>query len=122
MIINNKIIFNNSLGDITALDLNTGNLSWHTPTQKKAIYEDALFLKNADLVVGKNSIFLSNNTNDFFSIAADTGIINWRQKINSELTPTFISNLLFWWRNFKRIFTCNDTWCSFWNLFFNLYC
>ena len=84
VIINNKIIFNNSLGDVTALDLNTGDLSWQTPTQKKAIYEDALFLKNADLVVGKNSIFLSNNTNEFFSIDADTGIINWRQKINSE--------------------------------------
>ena len=95
VIINNKIIFNNSLGDVTALDLNTGDLSWQTPTQKKAIYEDALFLKNADLVVGKNSIFLSNNTNEFFSIDADTGIINWRQKINSELTPTFINNLVF---------------------------
>ncbi len=92
---NNKVIFNNSLGDITALDLYTGDLIWQTPTQKKAIYEDALFLKNADLVVGKNSIFLSNNTNNFFSINADTGIINWKQKINSELTPTFINNLVF---------------------------
>ena len=92
---NNKVIFNNSLGDITALDLYTGDLIWQTPTQKKAIYEDALFLKNADLVVGKNSIFLSNNTNDFFSINADTGIINWKQKINSELTPTFINDLVF---------------------------
>ena len=54
---NNKVIFNNSLGDVTALDLNTGDLSWQTPTQKKAIYEDALFLKNADLVVGKTLFF-----------------------------------------------------------------
>ena len=92
---NNKVIFNNSLGDITALDLYTGDLVWQTPTQKKAIYEDALFLKNADLVIGKNSIFLSNNTNNFFSIDVDTGIINWKQKINSELTPTFVNNLIF---------------------------
>jgi len=92
---NNKVIFNNSLGDITALDLYTGDLVWQTPTQKKAIYEDALFLKNADLVIGKNSIFLSNNTNNFFSIDVDTGIINWKQRINSELTPTFINNLVF---------------------------
>ena len=92
---NNKVIFNNSLGDITALDLYTGDLVWQTPTQKKAIYEDALFLKNADLVIGKNSIFLSNNTNNFFSIDVDTGIINWKQKINSELTPTFINDLVF---------------------------
>ena len=92
---NDKVIFNNSLGDITALDLYTGDLIWQTPTQKKAIYDEALFLKNAHLVIGNNSIFLSNNTNDFFSIDVDTGIINWKQKINSELTPTFVNNLIF---------------------------
>ena len=92
---NDKVIFNNSLGDITALNLHTGELLWQTPTQKKAIYEEALFLKNAELVVGKNSVFLSNNTNDFFSIDVDTGITNWKQKINSELTPTFTNNLIF---------------------------
>ena len=92
---NDKIIFNNSLGDITALDLYTGELIWQTPTQKKSIIDEALFLKTADLVVGKNSIFLSNNTNNFFSIDVDTGIINWKQKINSELTPTFVNNLIF---------------------------
>jgi outer membrane protein assembly factor BamB len=92
---NNKVIFNNSLGDITALDLYTGDLRWQTPTQKNTIYEDALFLKNADLVIGGNSIFLSNNMNDFFSIDVDTGIINWKQKINSELTSSFINNLIF---------------------------
>jgi len=92
---NDKIIFNNSLGDITALNLYTGELRWQTPTQKKSIIDEALFLKTADLVVGKNSIFLSNNTNNFFSIDVDTGIINWKQKINSELTPTFVNNLIF---------------------------
>ena len=92
---NDKVIFNNYLGDITALDLYTGDLIWQTPTQKKAIYDEALFLKNAHLVIGNNSIFLSNNTNDFFSIDVDTGIINWKQKINSELTPTFDNNLIF---------------------------
>ncbi len=40
---NDKIIFNNSLGDITALDLYTGELIWQTPTQKKSIIDEALF-------------------------------------------------------------------------------
>jgi len=92
---NNKVIFNNSLGDITALDLYSGELMWQTPTQTKAIYEDALFLKSADLVIGKNSIFASNNMNEFFSLDADSGIVNWKQKINSELRPTFANNLIF---------------------------
>ena len=34
---------------------------------------------------------------------------------------SFISNLFFWWRNFKRIFISNDFRCCFWNLLFNLY-
>ena len=92
---NDMIIFNNSLGDITALDLYSGELKWQTPTQTKAIYENALFLKNSDLIVGKNSIFSSNNMNEFFSIDSNTGTINWKQKINSELRPTFINNLIF---------------------------
>ena len=68
---------------------------WQTPTQTKAIYENALFLKSADLIIGKNSIFASNNMNEFFSLDADTGIVNWKQKINSELRPTFVNNLIF---------------------------
>ena len=92
---NNKVIFNNSLGNITALDLYTGDLLWQTPTQKKAVYEEALFLKNADIIIGNNSIFVSNNKNNFFSINTDSGIVNWKQKINSELRPTFINNLVF---------------------------
>ena len=49
-----------------------------------------------DMIICNGLIrILSNNTNDFFSIDVDTGIINWRQKINSELTPTFVNNLIF---------------------------
>ena len=92
---NNKVIFNNSLGDITALDLYSGELMWQTPTQTKAIYKDALFLKSADLIIGKNSIFASNNMNEFFSLDVNSGIVNWKQKINSELRPTFANNLIF---------------------------
>ena len=33
--------------------------------------------------------------NEFFSIDSNTGTINWKQKINSELRPTFINNLIF---------------------------
>ena len=33
-----------------------------------------------------------------------------------------IINILFWWRDIKRIFFSNDFWCCFWNLFFNIHC
>ena len=91
----NKIIFNNNLGDVSAVDLESGELIWQTPTHAKSIYQDAMFLKISDLIVAKNSILFSNNNNEFFSIDSGSGIMNWKQKINSSLRPTFIENLIF---------------------------
>ena len=62
----NKVIFINTLGDVTALDTLTGRLLWQLPTQSKSIYEEAMFLKISDMVLEDNSVFFSNNMNEFF--------------------------------------------------------
>jgi len=95
VIIENKIFFNNSIGDISAVDTNTGNLLWQTPTQSSSIYESSFLLKTSDLVFANNSILLSNNKNQFFSIDIDNGSLNWQQKINSILRPTVVDKLIF---------------------------
>ncbi len=95
VILGDKVYFNNSIGDISAVDINTGNLIWQTPTQSSAIYEDAFFLKTSDIVIYENSLLFSNNRNEFFSLNANTGTLNWSQKINSNLRPTIIDNLIF---------------------------
>ena len=95
VILSGKVYFNNSLGDISAVDVNSGNLIWQTPTQSSSIYESAFLLKTSDLVANDESILLSNNKNEFFSINANTGILNWKQKINSNLRPTIVDNLVF---------------------------
>ena len=95
VILNGKVYFNNSIGDISAVDVNSGNLIWQTPTQSSLIYESAFLLKTSDLVANDESILLSNNKNEFFSINANTGVLNWKQKINSNLRPTIIDNLVF---------------------------
>ena len=89
------LVFNNSIGDINALDINTGNLIWYTPTVKSKDLVQSFLLKSSDLVIDKDSILFSNNSNDFFSIDLKTGIINWSQKINSDLRPTVINDLIF---------------------------
>jgi len=89
------VFFINSIGDVTALNINNGNLFWQTPTQSNVIYQDAFTLENSDLVFANDSIYFSNNKNDFFSIDARTGIVNWKQTVNSSLTPTIIENLVF---------------------------
>ena len=91
----NNIIFNNSVGDITAVNSDTGDLVWQAPTQSKKIYDESMFFKNSDLISAKNSILFSNNSNDFFSLNVDSGFINWKQKINSNVRPVFFNNLIF---------------------------
>ena len=95
IIIDNKVYFNNSIGDITAVDIKNGNLLWLTPTQNSEILGQSFFIKSSNLVANNNSIFLSNNRSEFFSLDLKTGILNWKHKINSTLTPTLVDNLIF---------------------------
>ena len=80
---------------MTALNANDGSLVWQTPTQSNVIYQNAFSLENSDLVFANDSIYFSNNKNEIFSIDARTGIINWKQKLNSSLRPTIAENFIF---------------------------
>jgi outer membrane protein assembly factor BamB len=95
IIVNNLVIFNNSIGDITAVDIDSGLISWQLPTQSSSIVNKTYKFKNSKLVSDGKSIFFSNNQNEFYSIDANTGIINWKNKINSSLTPIINENLIF---------------------------
>ncbi len=92
---NNRIVFINTLGDLSSIDINNGNLVWQTPTQSSSIYENYFSLKNSDLISGNNTIYFSNNQNEFFAVDETNGIIKWKQNINSNLRPTFADNLVF---------------------------
>ena len=89
------VYFNNSVGDINALNTNNGKLIWQLPTQNNQILEDSFLLKSSDLVIEKNSIIFSNNKNEFYSINKKNGLLNWKQKINSSLRPIIIDELIF---------------------------
>ena len=95
LIVDNTVYFNNSIGDITAVDIENGELLWLTPTQSSDVYGQSFFIKSSNLVANNNSIFLSNNENGFFSLDIKTGILNWKQNINSTLTPTLVDNFIF---------------------------
>ena len=95
LIIDGKVFFNNSLGDISAVDIETGNMLWQKPTRSSSLYEDSFSLKTSDLIGSKNLILFSNNKNEFYSLDIRTGHLNWKQKINSNLRPTLIGELIF---------------------------
>jgi len=95
VIIDNNIYFNNSLGDISAVDITTGDLLWQIPTQSNLISNESFSLKTSDIIGDKTTLYFSNNKNNFFSLDIQTGTLNWTQKINSNLRPTLIDNYIF---------------------------
>ena len=95
IILNNTVIFNNSLGDITAVDIESGLITWQLPTQNSSIINKTYNFKNSKLVSDGKSIFFSNNKNQFFSIDLKTGTTNWINEVNSNVKPILIGNLIF---------------------------
>ena len=89
-----NIYFNNSIGDITAVDIKSGELIWQLPTQNNNINKNAFLLSNSELVINEDTIFFSNNKNEFYSIDTITGLINWKNEISSVLKPVIIGKLL----------------------------
>jgi len=92
---NEKVVFSNSLGDITALDIYNGKLLWQISVIDSRILEDVMNLKMSSLVENENSIFFSNNLGKFYSIDLETGSTNWTQEINADVRPTVLENLVF---------------------------
>ena len=89
-----KIFFSNSIGDVTAVNISDGKIIWQTPTQSNISFGNTYFLKLSDIVSDKDSIFVSNNNSQFYSIDILSGIVNWRQDFSSELRPAIIGNYL----------------------------
>ena len=95
IIIDDMVIFSNSVGDITAADIATGSIVWQLPTQSSNIINETFSFKISKLVSDGKSIYFSNNKNEFYSVDVKTGITNWINDISSNLTPIIIGNLLF---------------------------
>jgi len=91
---NNIIYFNNSLGDITAINSKNGTLIWQKPTQSSSIYENNFGLIMSDLVIEDDNIIFSNNNNEFYSINSKNGLLNWKQDINSNVRSIILKDYI----------------------------
>ena len=91
----NKVIFNNSIGDITAVDINTGNLLWIVPTLKNLDSSSSYFLKTSNLILNNDNLYFSTNKNEFYSIDTNSGVVNWIQNIGSSLRSTVVERIIY---------------------------
>ena len=67
VLVKNLVIFTNSIGDLTAVDSNNGEIIWQTPTQVLGGSQH-ITLRNSEIVSDGESIFISNNNNEFFAL------------------------------------------------------
>ena len=95
IIVSDLVIFNNSIDDITAVDILSGLIKWQLPTQKSSIINETYNFNYSRLVSDGNSIYFSNNKNQFFSVDLNTGTSNWINEVSSILTPVIIDNYIF---------------------------
>ncbi len=95
IVVDDMVVFSNSIGDISAVDINTGLIGWQLPTQSSNIINETYDFKTSKLVSDNNSIFFSTNKDEFYSIDVKTGTINWINKVSSNITPVVIGDLIF---------------------------
>jgi len=95
VIVKGVIYFVNSIGDISAVNINKGELLWQLPTQSSLIFESAFSLETSDIITDSKSLFLSNNKNQLFSVDIETGTFNWKNKVNSNIKPSLVDDYLF---------------------------
>ena len=86
IIISDMIVFSNSIGDITAVDVESGLIIWQLPTQSSSIINETYNLKTSKLFSDGHYIFKTKKKNEFYSIDVKTGPINWISDINTTIT------------------------------------
>ena len=94
VIIEGVIYFNNSLGDISAINIDDGGLLWQLPTNSNLIVDSAFSLETSDIVSDGYNLFFSNNKNQFYSVDIKSGNFKWVNKVNSNIRPTLVGNFL----------------------------
>ena len=95
IIVKDVLYFNDSAGNITAINIRDGDMLWQTPTQNSTIFEDTFLLRTSNIIANQEMIVFSNNKNEFYSLDLLTGNLRWKQKVNSSLQSTIINDLIF---------------------------
>ncbi|MFM7985519.1 MAG: PQQ-binding-like beta-propeller repeat protein, partial [Candidatus Fonsibacter sp.] len=82
-IFDDKLLFTNDVGDITAIDLNQQVIAWTRNILSQNTISNNLIFKTSNILIDKKDVFVSSNNGDLFNFNIDTGEIKWSQKLSS---------------------------------------
>ena len=79
----NKLLFSNDVGDITAIDLDQQVIIWTKNILSQNSISNNLVFKISNILIDKKEVFVSSNSGDLFNFNVESGEIKWSQKLNS---------------------------------------
>ena len=79
----NKLLFSNDVGDITAIDLDQQVIIWTKNILSQNTISNNLVFKISNILVDKKDVYVSSNSGDFFNFNLETGEIKWSHKLSS---------------------------------------
>ena len=94
-IFDNKLLFSNDVGDITAIDLDQQVIIWTKNILSQNNISNNLVFKISNILIDKNDVFVSSNSGDLFNFNLDTGEIKWSQKLSSIQNHIITDKFLF---------------------------
>jgi outer membrane protein assembly factor BamB len=91
----NKLLFSNDVGDITAIDLDQQVIIWTKNILSQNTISNNLVFKISNILVDKKDAYVSSNSGDFFNFNLETGEIKWSHKLSSIQNHIITDKYLF---------------------------
>ena len=79
----NKLLFSNDVGDITAIDLDQQVIIWTKNILSQNTISNNLVFKISNILIDKKDVYVSSNSGDLFNFNLETGEIKWSLKLSS---------------------------------------
>jgi outer membrane protein assembly factor BamB len=82
-IYDNKLLFSNDVGDVTAIDLDRQVILWNRNILSQNNISTNLVFKVSNILIDKKDVYVSSNSGDLLNLNVDTGEIKWSYKLSS---------------------------------------
>jgi outer membrane protein assembly factor BamB len=79
----NKLLFSNDVGDVTAIDLDQQVILWTRNIISQNSISANLVFRISNILIDKKDVYVSSNNGDLLNLNIDNGELKWSQKLSS---------------------------------------